>query len=437
MNIDCSASLRHWWQSHYQVVDRKEKSAFDFRVTAQSVYEQYCLDNGNHYSFEVFKSETMQLGTGIHLSRRRSGKNNDSRYYNVMPIDSLICNEKSKTLPNVTSLEAEGSFRDWWQSNYQVLDRKEESAFAHKVTVQSVYDKYCLNNGKLYSFEVFKVKTMQLAHGIYLSKKTRRNYPRYYNVVPIGVSEVSTNYEKPERWPNVYGSSKQSDLCAPKSPGQDNSGAESKECRQGDYTDMKLEFDLNTANSLDKDSLSTLEFSHGSFKENMEQKPNEGVNFRNEFNTATKDEQSQGGLCEFGRSFSDKKSQKVTEKNEQPGKESILHERSKQGDLFKSIGKDNSCTGNKDHRQEEHTEMKLEFDISAPYGQYHDSLAALESGHHDLHRNMEQKSEKRQKLQKMSTVKVVYTKSVLIFLTRKVRKMENINLKKLTYEPRM
>ena len=119
-------------------------------------------------------------------------------------------------------------------------------------------------------------------------KKTRRNYPRYYNVVPIGVSELSTNYEKPERQPNVYGSSKQSDLCAPKSPGQDNSGAESKECRQGDYTDMKLEFDMNTADSLDKDSLSTLEFSHSSFKENMEQKPNERVNFRNEFNTATK-----------------------------------------------------------------------------------------------------------------------------------------------------
>ena len=86
MNIDCSASLRYWWQSHYQVADLKEKSAFDFWVAAQSVYEQYCLDNGNHYSFEVFKSETMQLGTGIHLSRR-SGKNNDSRYYNVMPID--------------------------------------------------------------------------------------------------------------------------------------------------------------------------------------------------------------------------------------------------------------------------------------------------------------------------------------------------------------
>ena len=87
MNIDCSASLRYWWQSHYQVADLKEKSAFDFWVAAQSVYEQYCLDNGNHYSFEVFKSETMQLGTGIHLSRRRSGKNNDSHYYNVMPID--------------------------------------------------------------------------------------------------------------------------------------------------------------------------------------------------------------------------------------------------------------------------------------------------------------------------------------------------------------
>ena len=85
MNIDCSASLRNCWQSHYQVVELKEKSAFDFRVTAQSVYEQYCLDN--HYSFEVFKSETMQLGTGIHLSRRRSGKNIDSHYYNVMPID--------------------------------------------------------------------------------------------------------------------------------------------------------------------------------------------------------------------------------------------------------------------------------------------------------------------------------------------------------------
>ena len=65
MNIDCSASLRNWWQSHYQVVDLKEKSTFDFRVTAQSVYEQYCLGNGNHYSFEVFKPETMQLGTGI------------------------------------------------------------------------------------------------------------------------------------------------------------------------------------------------------------------------------------------------------------------------------------------------------------------------------------------------------------------------------------
>ena len=78
---------------------------------------------------------------------------------------------------------------------------------------------------------------------------------------------------------------------------------------------------------------------------------------------------------------------------EQPGKESIVHEKLKQGDLFKpkSIGKDNSCTGNKDHRQEEHTEMKLEFDVSAPYGQYH---GTLESSHHDLHRNMEQKSEK-------------------------------------------
>ena len=182
----------------------------------------------------------------------------------------------------------------------------------------------------------------------------------------------------------MYGSSKQSDLCAPKSPGQDNSGVESKECRQGDYTDMKLEFDMNTANSLDEDSLSTLEISHSGFEENMEQKPDEGVNFRNEFNTATKDEQSQGGMCKFGRSFSDNESQKVTEKNEQPGKESILHEKSKQGDLFKlkSIGKDNSCTGNKDHRQKEHT------DISAPYGQYHDSLALLESGHHDLCRNM-------------------------------------------------
>ena len=89
-------------------MDQKEKLAFDFRVTAESVYEQYCLDNGNHYSFEVFKSETMQLGTGIHLSRRRSGKNNDSCYYNVMPIDLLICNEKSKTqvlklkVPSVT-----------------------------------------------------------------------------------------------------------------------------------------------------------------------------------------------------------------------------------------------------------------------------------------------------------------------------------------------
>ena len=50
----------------------------------------------------------------------------------------------------------------------------------------------------------------------------------------------------------------------------------------------------------------------------MEQKPNEGVNFRKKFNTATKDEQSQGGLCEFGRSFFDKESQMVTEKNEQP-----------------------------------------------------------------------------------------------------------------------
>ena len=78
----------------------------------------------------------------------------------------------------------------------------------------------------------------------------------------------------------MYGSTKQSDLCAPKSPGQDNSSAESKECKQGDYTDMKLEFDMNTANSLDEDSLSTLEFSHSGFKENMEQKPNEGVNFR-------------------------------------------------------------------------------------------------------------------------------------------------------------
>ena len=60
-----------------------------------------------------------------------------------MPIDSLICNETSKTTPNATSLEAEGSFRDWWQSNCQVLERKEESAFAHKVTARSVYDKYC------------------------------------------------------------------------------------------------------------------------------------------------------------------------------------------------------------------------------------------------------------------------------------------------------
>ena len=32
-------------------------------------------------------------------------------------------------------------------------------------------------------------------------KKTRRNYPRYYNAVPIEASEVSTNYEKPERQP--------------------------------------------------------------------------------------------------------------------------------------------------------------------------------------------------------------------------------------------
>ena len=36
----------------------------------------------------------------------------------------LICNEKSKTIPHATSLEAEDSFRDWWQSNYQVLDKK-------------------------------------------------------------------------------------------------------------------------------------------------------------------------------------------------------------------------------------------------------------------------------------------------------------------------
>ena len=56
---------------------------------------------------------------------------------------------------------------------------------------------------------------------LFVKKKTRRNYPSYYNVVPTGVSEVSTNYEKPERQPDVYGSSKQSDLCAPKSPGQD------------------------------------------------------------------------------------------------------------------------------------------------------------------------------------------------------------------------
>ena len=46
----------------------------------------------------------------------------------------------------------------------------------------------------------------------------------------------------------------------------------------------------------------------------MQQKPNEGVNVRKEFNTVTKDEQSQGGLCEFGRYFSGKESQKVTEK---------------------------------------------------------------------------------------------------------------------------
>ena len=97
------------------------------------------------------------------------------------------------------------------------------------------------------------------------------------------------------------------DLCALKFPGQDNSSAESKECKQGDYTDMKLEFDMNTAN---EDSLSTIEFSHSGFKENMEQKPNEEIHFRKEFNTGTKDEQSQGGLCEFGRSFSDKESQK-------------------------------------------------------------------------------------------------------------------------------
>ena len=85
----------------------------------------------------------------------------------------LICNEKSETIPNATSLETEGSFRDWWQSNYKVLDRKEESAFAHKVTAQLVYEKYCLNNGKHYSFEVFKVKTMQLAYRIYLSKTNK------------------------------------------------------------------------------------------------------------------------------------------------------------------------------------------------------------------------------------------------------------------------
>ena len=140
MNIDCSASLRNCWQSHYQVVDLKEKSAFDFRVLQHSLFM-------NNIVWTIIIPLKFSNLKPCNWAQGYICQGEEvERTLTVITIMScqLICNEKSKTIPHATSLEAEDSFRDWWQSNYQVLDRKEESAFAHKVTALSVYEKYCL-----------------------------------------------------------------------------------------------------------------------------------------------------------------------------------------------------------------------------------------------------------------------------------------------------
>ena len=125
---------------------------------------------------------------------------------------------------------------------------------------QSVYDKYCLNNGKHYSFQVFKAKTMQLAHGIYLSKKESK-------IILITVMSYQLwnqryqQFMKSMKYGKVCMVAQNKVICVHPNLLARITVALKVEFKQGDHPDM------NTANSLDENSLIAIEFSQSSSQE--------------------------------------------------------------------------------------------------------------------------------------------------------------------------
>ena len=60
------------------------------------------------------------------------------------------------------------SFRDWWRSNFEII---QSESFENRPTELAVYEHYRHDTGNSCSLKNFKIKTMQLDIGVCLTKR--------------------------------------------------------------------------------------------------------------------------------------------------------------------------------------------------------------------------------------------------------------------------